>query len=117
KQAPRKVILILVAALICGVSGCVQPEFNPTPTVSESESLSDIIQLTRGFERAGEAYFSADMHWIIFQATPRGEKQYQMFVSPVEYREDSIKGIGAAIRISPENSRNTCGSFSPDGKT
>ena len=29
----------------------------------------------------------------------------------------AISGIGTPIRISPENSRNTCGYFSPDGRT
>src|SRR5688572_12800660 len=34
--------------------------------------LTDIRQLTAGFDRAGEAYFSPDMQWIIFQAMPKG---------------------------------------------
>jgi len=37
-------------------------------------SLTDVTQLTQGFDRAGEAYFSTDMSWIIFQGTPKGEK-------------------------------------------
>ena len=45
------------------------------------ESLSGIVQLTSGFEKAGEAYFSPDMNWIIFQATPKGQPQYQMYVA------------------------------------
>src|SRR5689334_18654013 len=44
-------------------------------------SLSDIVQLTSGFPRAGEAYFSRDAKWIIFQASPQGEQQYQMYVA------------------------------------
>jgi hypothetical protein len=135
------VAVSLVAALWCGVAGCTQPEFNPTPPTGEDASLSDVIQLTRGFERAGEAYFSADMNWIIFQATPRGEKQYQMYIAPVLYdvREESpgpgtvvratplpgltiphatdIIRIGDPIRITPQKSRNTCGFFSPDGNS
>src|SRR5690349_18632149 len=50
---------------------------NPEPDGPEP-ALSDIIQLTGGFSRAGEAYFSADGRWIIFQATPPGEEHYQM---------------------------------------
>jgi Tol biopolymer transport system component len=87
------------------------------PAGSEAECLSDVLQLTTGFDRAGEAYFSPDMKWIIFQATPRGEKQYQMFIAPVKYRDGNISGIGSPVRISPANSRNTCGSFSADGKS
>ena len=57
-----------------------QTEFNPTPTSAENESLSDIIQLTANFDRAGEAYFSHDMRWIIFEASPHGEPNYQMYL-------------------------------------
>src|SRR4051812_27640264 len=45
--------------------------------------LSNVTQLTSGFEKAGEAYFSPDMKWIIFQAAPKGQQQYQMFVAKV----------------------------------
>lgn len=83
---------------------------------TESDTLTDVIQLTSGFDRAGEAYFSAGMKWIVFQAVPNGEKQFQMFIAKVQSRDDQITGIDAPIRISPANSRNTCGYFSPDGK-
>jgi TolB protein len=121
--------------------GCAQPEYNSTPTKSESEALSDIIQLTDGFERAGEAYFSRDMQWIIFQAFPKGEDQYQMYAAPLMYdvterspkmgearyatpmpnlkipvAKDIIRA-GEPIRITPPKSRNTCGYFSPDGNS
>src|SRR5205823_9499415 len=82
---------------------------------SESDALSDVIQLTSGFDRAGEAYFSPDMKWIIFQAAPKGEKQFQMFLAKVQMRDAQITGIDAPIRVSPASSRNTCGYLSPDG--
>jgi hypothetical protein len=121
--------------------GCAQPEYNKHVINSESEVLTDIIQLTDGFDRAGEAYFSRDMQWIIFQAYPKGEDQYQMYVAPVMYdtvdrsppmgkvlratpmpnlkvpHANDIIRIGDPIRISPPNSRNTCGYFSPDGNS
>ncbi|MGH7180088.1 MAG: hypothetical protein ACREJC_22110 [Tepidisphaeraceae bacterium] len=128
---------------VFAVGGCRQPPLNPTPTTTESQSLTDIVQLTHGFDRAGEAYFSPDMAWIIFQAAPRGEARYQMYVAPVLYEMSGdrplrtgtvvratplpgpitvpqigrIVGIGPTIRISPENSRNTCGFFSPGGNS
>ena len=89
----------------------------PAPGVlveAEQESLSDLVQLTRGFGRAGEAYFSPDMKWIIFQATPPQEQQYQMYLAPLRWDGDRLAGAGDPIRISPENSRNTCGYFGPD---
>ena len=70
-----------IAALM--LTGCAHPEFNQTPPASESDSLSEVIQLTSGFDKAGEAYFSGDMQWVIFQAVPREEQQYQMYVAPV----------------------------------
>jgi Tol biopolymer transport system component len=80
-------------------------------------SLSDVVQLTKDFDRAGEAYFSPDMNWIIFQATPKGEKQYAMYVARLKRTGDRIAGADAPMRISPVNSRNTCGFFSPDGES
>ena len=86
------------------------------PAATE-DALADVVQLTRGFDRAGEAYFSPDMRWIIFQATPKGEKHYQMYVAPLTRQGDDITGAGNPVRISPPDSRNTCGYFSPDGNT
>lgn len=87
------------------------------PIVGSEDSLSDIAQLTSGFERAGEAYFSPDMSWIIFQATPKGEKHYAQYVAKLKKEGDRIAGTEAPVRISPPDSRNTCGFFSPDGKS
>jgi Tol biopolymer transport system component len=80
-------------------------------------TLSDVVQLTRGFDRAGEAYFSPDAKWIIFQATPPGEQHYQMYVAPLRWQGGKIAGLDRPVRISPPNSRNTCGYFSPDGRS
>jgi Tol biopolymer transport system component len=85
-------------------------------SASESKEplLSDVTQLTSGFDRAGEAYFSPDMKWIIFQATSPGEPHYQMYVARLKWEDDRIVGAEKPIRISPAPSRNTCGYFSPD---
>src|SRR4051794_10917498 len=135
----RATIAVACAFAALLLIGCAQPEFNEAPNLSESDSLSDIIQLTSGFDKAGEAYFSPDMRWIIFQAVPHGEQQYQMYVAPLMYNVEGrspppgsvlratplpglkipqatdIARLGEPIRISPTNSRNTCGFFSPDG--
>jgi Tol biopolymer transport system component len=105
------VLFILGSCLVCGCT----VEMNRTPTIAESDCLENLIQLTSGFERAGEAYFSQDMAWIIFQAIPSGEQSYQMFVAPVKRGPAGITGIGTPIRISPPGSWNSCGYFSPDG--
>jgi Tol biopolymer transport system component len=108
------------SALVCvfgllalAAAGCSQD--NPHRTRTEDESLSNVIQLTSGFDKAGEAYFSHDMRWIVFQAVPHGEQQYQMYVAKVRYQDSDIVGIERPIRVTPANSRNTCGNFSPDG--
>ena len=80
-------------------------------------SLADVVQLTRDFDRAGEAYFSRDMNWIVFQATPKGEKHYAMYVARLDRQDGRIVAAGTPTRISPPNSRNTCGFFSPDGES
>jgi len=98
-------------------AGCHGPQFNATPTTSENQSLGEALQLTRGFEKAGEAYFSHDMQWLIFQATPRGQQHYQMYIAAVKYAGGNIAGLATPVRISPGNSRNTCGFFSTDGNS
>jgi TolB protein len=81
------------------------------------EPLSDIVQLTSGFSRAGEAYFSPDQKWIIFQGVPQGQEHYQMYLEHLKWDGDKIAGAEPPIHVSPKDSRNTCGFFSPDGKT
>jgi Tol biopolymer transport system component len=88
-----------------------------TEPAGREDSLSDVVQLTSGFDRAGEAYFSADAQWIIFQASPHGEPHYQMYVARLRRQGDRITGLDQPVRISPPGSRNTCGFFSPDGRT
>jgi TolB protein len=116
----------VVLAWVILAAGCA-PEMNPKQPSGESQTLNDVMQLTSGFARAGEGYFSPDMKWIVFQATPKGEENYQMYVARLKYwkgnsvsRFDAgmaphIFGIGTPVRISPGKSRNTCGYFSPDG--
>ena len=131
-------LLLLAAAVGCGAAaGCgratpeagapdaarasefaaTQPLTSPTAPDPAEPALSDVVQLTRGFERAGEAYFSPDTHWIVFQAAPAGQPHYDMYVARLRRRGDSIVGIGAPVRVSPDGSWNSCGYFSPDGRS
>ena len=98
----------------------IVPHFALAQTTQPAEretALSDIVQLTSGFARAGESYFSPDMKWIVFQASKERDAHYQMYVAPLRWEGDRITGITSPIRISPDDSRNTCGYFSPDGKS
>ena len=78
---------------------------------AESAYLKNIKQVTTGFVRAGEGYFSPDGKKIIYQAEEKetGNPFYQMFVQDLE--------TGNFRRISPGRGRTTCGYFHPDGKT
>src|SRR4051794_35900465 len=75
----------------------------------ESAYLHKPRQVTTGFVRAGEGYFSPDAGSIIFQAEEKGDNPfYQQFVMDL--------GSGAARRVSAGVGKTTCGYFSPDGK-
>jgi Tol biopolymer transport system component len=102
-------LITFCAATAAALGGCAAPK-----VTGENVVLAEVTQLTRGFDRAGEAYFSPDLTWIIFQATPPGEKDYQMYLAPLD--APAMK-TGRPIRISPVPSKNTCGFFSPDGRS
>ncbi len=117
----RRFAILVFSGAICLFCGCSQPEFNPTPATSEAGVLSDAVELTHGFARAGEAYFSPDMGWIIFQASMKPDEDYQMYVAQVKWgrgaSEPRVEGLLTPIRISPMPSWNSCGYFSPDGES
>jgi TolB protein len=75
----------------------------------EAPYLRNIRQVTRGFVRAGEGYFSPDGTRIIFQAEEKGENPfYQQFVMDL--------ANGRVRRVSTGIGKTTCGYFSSDGK-
>jgi TolB protein len=74
----------------------------------EGKYLSNIRQVTSGFVKAGEGYFSPDGKSIIYQAVPQGYPFYQIYKQPL--------AGGEPQRISTGRGRTTCSYFSPDGK-
>ncbi len=78
------------------------------PTAEEAKSLANRRQVTRGFPRAGEGYFSPDGTQIVYQAYPLGYPFYQIYTQPLDKFEPR--------RISPGRGRTTCAYFSPDAK-
>src|SRR5262245_51399143 len=75
----------------------------------ESAHLKNVRQVTRGFVRAGEGYFSPDKTHIIFQAEEKGDNPfYQIFIQDL--------ASGAFRRVSPGVGKTTCGYFHPNGK-
>jgi Tol biopolymer transport system component len=76
----------------------------------ENVHLRNVRQVTHGFVRAGEGYFSPDGRQIIFQAEERGTDNpfYQIFVQDL--------ATGRFRRVSPGVGKTTCSYFRPDGK-
>ncbi len=81
------------------------------PVGNEAEYLSNITQLTNeemGFINAGEAYFAPDGKTIIFQATPTGKTDYQIYTLDLRTRRLRMVSTGRGAC--------TCAYFRPDGK-
>ena len=74
---------------------------------AEAPHLTNIKQVTTGFVRAGEGYFSPDGKRVIYQAEEAntGNPFYQIFVQDL--------ASGQFRRISPGVGRTTCGYFHP----
>ena len=73
--------------------------------------LKNAVQVTTeamGFEKAGEAYFSPDSQKIIFQAVPKGKKQFQIYLMDLEER--------VPIMVSTGKGACTCANFRADGE-
>lgn len=133
-MASRTLWLICALLLCCSCGG---KKIAAPLAKGEEQMLAGPVQLTDGFTRAGEAYFSPDMRWIIFQATEKGQEHYQMYVARLRWDSKKVKGpvlltplpmkttprvpvlLGAdrPVRVSASPSRNTCGYFSPDGRS
>lgn len=90
---------------------CASVLFGEGVSSLEGNYLSNIRQVTfstMGFERAGEAYFSPDGKMIVFQAVPKGKKQFQIFIMDLEERIPRLVSTGRGAC--------TCAYFKPDGK-
>jgi len=93
-----------------------------TTALDEAPMLTNHVQLTSRdqFVKAGEAYFSPDGKWIIFQAVPvpeagkEADPFYAMYVAKLERdAKGNVTGLSAITRVSAEGSANTCGWFHP----
>jgi Tol biopolymer transport system component len=74
----------------------------------EGKYLSNLRQVTSGFVRAGEGYFSPDGRTIIYQAITKDYPFYQIYTQPL--------AGGTPHLVSTGRGRTTCSYFSPDGK-
>jgi len=70
---------------------------DPNPQEVESQYLANVTQLTdtsMGLVKAGEAYFSPDGKSIIFQATPVGQTDYQIYSMDLTTRKPKMVSTG-----------------------
>jgi len=74
----------------------------------EARFLSNVRQVTDGFVKAGEGYFSPDGQTIVYQAVAKDYPFYQIYTQSL--------AEGVPHRVSTGRGRTTCANFSPDGK-
>ncbi len=114
RRALRNALTTLALGLPTLAHGQEAPprdEFTPAHAAAlEAKHLRNIKQLTRGFARAGEGYFSPDGKLVIYQAEPRGQGEYQMFIQ--ESNPDATPRM-----VSTGKGKCTCGYFHPNGKS
>jgi Tol biopolymer transport system component len=102
---PRFQVLLLVGVTYLGT-------FTPPAAAAEDsvegKYLSNLRQVTSGFVKAGEGYFSPDGNTIIYQAVPLEYPFYQIYKQKLPDGKPQL--------ISTGRGRTTCSYFSPDGK-
>ncbi|OYV87694.1 MAG: hypothetical protein B7Z73_09725, partial [Planctomycetia bacterium 21-64-5] len=97
----RKQILLFPLLLLAAEARGDGPSIEP-------RSLSNVRQVTEGFVKAGEGYFSPDQATIIYQAVTADYPFYQIYVQPF--------AGGRPRMVSTGRGRTTCSYFSPDGR-
>ncbi len=106
----------LVPALVLGAAGFANAAGDPNAKElnskeAESQYLANVTQLTdtsMGLGKAGEAYFSPDGKSIIFQATPAGQTEYQIYTMDLAARKPKMVSTGKGAC--------TCAFFHPHAK-
>lgn len=82
----------------------------PSVIMGEENYIGNIRQVTfseMGFDKAGEAYFSPDDSTIIFQAVPKGQKEYQIYSMYLDGGTPQLVSTGQGAC--------TCAFFHPNG--
>ncbi|MGD9645546.1 MAG: biopolymer transporter Tol [Pirellulales bacterium] len=80
----------------------------PVTSELEAKFLTNVRQITKGFLKAGEGYFSPDGQDIVYQAVTPDYIFYQIYTQPL--------AGGVPRRVSTGRGRTTCAYFSPDDK-
>jgi TolB protein len=87
----------------------------------ESKHLANVRQVTFGFFRAGEGYFSPDGKSIVFQAVPNLPESIFLKPSPNQYEYQifiaELAPDAKPKRVSTGEGACTCAFFAPDGNS
>ncbi len=107
--------MLSILTLATFLAAAAEPEKPPTLSASEvaageAKHLKNIRQVTSGFARAGEGYFSPDGKSVIFQASKVLEGDYQI------YTQNLAPGSNPK-RVSTGKGKCTCSYYHPDGKS
>jgi Tol biopolymer transport system component len=101
----RWALFTLSSLLAC----CTSPAWaEETEKSIEPRFLSNLRQVTSGFVKAGEGYFSPDGRQIVYQAVPQDYPFYQIYTQLLEGDRPRL--------VSSGRGRTTCSYFSPDGR-
>lgn len=98
----------LVFMVSLAVAWIASSRLAPGEDSIESKYLANIRQVTSGFVKAGEGYFSPDAKDIVYQAVTAEYPFYQIYTQPLSGGQPRL--------ISTGRGRTTCAYFSPDGK-
>lgn len=99
--------MLTLLTILCAMAA---PPDVDDPAALEARHLKNIRQVTHGFAKAGEGYFSPDGSSIIFQAAKPGEDDYQIYTL-------ALKPGAEPKRVSTGKGKCTCSFFHPDGKS
>jgi TolB protein len=83
-------------------------------TSVEPRYLKNIREITHGFQKAGEGYFSPDGKTIIYQAVADPYPFYQIYTQPLV---GPTLADGKPKRVSTGRGKTTCSFFAPDGRS
>jgi len=97
-------------SFFAAMSACVAARAGDqdSPASAEAKYVRNVTQLTfssMGLGKAGEAYSSPDGKRIIFQATPEGQTEYQIYTMDLKTREPKMASTGKGAC--------TCADFHP----
>lgn len=107
-KPPKLLSLLLFCCLLCNHCFAEEEIFNSAYEAPTLRNIRQITFPTMGFEKAGEAYFSPDGKKIVFQAVPKGQKQYQIYLMDLQELAPRMVSTGRGAC--------TCAYFRPDGK-